>query len=321
MRQAWWMIGVVAWGCDSPGDRAASQLPDASGATDTLIADDADATAGPEADTAEGPPPVCAQWREVRALRQEGAWTGAVASCEPGEYLAPGPDNALAHVNLYRALAGLPAVELDPDKSRDAQACALTMHANRSIAHEVPTDWACRSAAAVDAARLSNLATTAAIASVDLYMVDEDTEATLGHRRWLLSNSLGPIGIGSTSSYSCMHVILGDGRAGARWVAWPPPGQVPAQALRPASWLDTDRAGWSIQSDVIDLRRAEVTVSTDGEDPLEIETWALAEGYGSSFGLAIRPVGWRTEVGTTYQVTVTGVSEAIDYAFTPVDCR
>lgn len=314
------MIGVVAWGCDSPGDRAASQRADSTGAADTPIADDDDATSGPEADTADGSPAVCAQWREVRALRQEGTWTGSATSCDPGEYLSPGPENALAHVNLYRSLAGLPAVDLDPDKSRDAQACALTMHANRSIAHEVPTEWACRSAAATQAARLSNLATTAAIASVDLYMVDEDTETTLGHRRWLLSNSLGPIGIGSTSSYSCMHVISGDGRADARWVAWPPPGQVPVQALRPSTWLDTDRAGWSIQSDVIDFRRAEVTVASD-EGPLEVETWPLAEGYGSTFGLAIRPVGWRTEIGVTYQVAVTGLSEAIDYAFTPVDCR
>lgn len=316
------MIGVVAWGCDSPGDRAASQRADVADADEaTSPSDSEDTTAAPEADTTSGAPTVCGRWREVRALREEGAWTGSSATCDPGQYLSPGPENALAHVNLYRELAGLPAVTLDPDKSRDAQACALTMHANRSIAHEIPSEWTCRSEAAVQAARLSNLATTAAIASVDLYMTDEGTETTLGHRRWLLSNTLGPIGIGSTTSYSCMHVILGDGRAGARWVAWPPPGEVPVQALVPASWMDTDRAGWSIQSDVIDLARAEVTVSSADAGPLEIETWSLAEGYGSTFGLAIRPVGWRTEIGVTYQVSVRGISEEIDYAFTPVDCR
>ena len=315
MKHAIWFLGWLAWGCDSPGDRAASQRADVGGA-DAL----ADTQATPGDGTSDEDPAVCTLWRDGRAQRAEGAWTGAASSCEPGGYLDPGPANTLAQVNLYRALAGLPPVALDLEKSRDAQACALAMHANRAIAHEIPVEWECRSDAAVAAARLSNLATTAAVASIDLYMTDEGTETTLGHRRWLLSNTLGPIGVGSTTSYSCVHVILGDGRAGARWTAWPPPGDVPVQALRPASWMDTDRAGWSIQRDSIDLRRGEDSVSTGGT-PLEVEVWPLAEGYGSTFGLGIRPVGWRTDIGTTYDVLVTGLSEEIAYSFTLVDCR
>ena len=108
-------------------------------------------------------------------------------------------------------------------------------------------------------------------------MTDQDVD-NLGHRRWLLSNSLGPIGVGSTSSFSCLQVLTGSGDARARWVTWPPPGDVPVQALHIAGWMDVDKAGWSIQSDYIDLRGGEVTVTRDGIE-VATDVWELDAGY------------------------------------------
>lgn len=325
---------AIAIGCDAPGERAGSQSGEGDADTHTDLAGDDGAAPDGGGDTvpdtsADGaldatpetsqPSAVCARWNADRAARAEGAWDGSIAECTAGTYAEPGPSNTLRQVNLYRWLAGLPPVELSADKSADAQACALMMHANDALDHSPPGDWSCWSSAGADAAGLANLATTPSVLGVDLYMADEGVPE-LGHRRWILSNSLGPIGVGSTSRYSCMHVILGDGRAGARWVAWPPPGEVPLQALHLSQWLDVDRGGWSIQSDFIDLGRGEVTVTRAGES-LPVDVWILAQGYGSTFGLGIRPRGWRSAAGETYTVTVDGVSEPISWSFTVVDCR
>lgn len=304
-------------GCDEPGDRAASQDASSSDTPDAV----GDTTPGADVDPDEARA-VCDRWRADRAALAEGTWTDfSVARCEPGVLSEPGPDNALRQLNLYRWLAGLPPVTLDTAKSEDAQACALAMHANRAIEHTLPADWACRSDEAVAAARLSNLATVPAVKAIDLYMDDEGIDS-LGHRRWLLSNTLGPVGVGSTSQYSCLHVIGGRGNAGARVTTWPPAGLVPIQALFPASWADIDQAGWSVQSDTVPVHRAlEVRVERDGA-PVEVATWTLDEGYGSAYGLGLRPVDFRTGVGSTYRVTVEGSSfDAVTWEFTPIDCR
>ncbi|MCC6620987.1 MAG: CAP domain-containing protein [Deltaproteobacteria bacterium] len=296
--------------CDTPGGRggattAPTSTPDAQG-SDAATAD----VAGQDPAVAA----VCARWNADRAERDEGAWTGSIATCDPGDVAEPSRTNTLAQVNLYRWLAGLPPVEADAGKNAAAQACALVMHANDAIEHVVPSGWRCREPSGVQAAGLSNLATVPGVAAVDLYMTDEGVD-NLGHRRWILSNSLGPIGMGSTSRYSCLHVIYGDGDAGQRWTAWPPPGVVPYGALEMGSgWsrLSTDAAGWSVQSDDVDLRGAEVTVTRDGES-LPLDVWTLDSGYGSTFGVGFRPDGWATEPGATYRVRLVLAREELEY--------
>lgn len=309
---------LIVGACDSPDTTggATDTTADTSTSRDTSDSARPD-TAGGEAEAA-----VCDRWRQDRASRTEGTWSGGdTDSCEAGTLSVTGQENTLTQVNLYRWLAGLPAVTLDDARSEDAQACALTMHANRSIEHVIPNSWRCRSEAAVSAAGLSNLATTPAVLAVDLYIDDEGIES-LGHRRWMLSNSLGPIGVGSTSEYSCLHVLGGRGRHEARFTAWPPPGLVPIQALFPQGWSDIDQAGWSIQSDTVPVNRATlVTVKKDGVE-VEVDTWELDGGYGSEFGIGLRPRGFTTEVGSTYEVTLEGSAfDAVTYTFTPIDCR
>lgn len=267
--------------------------------------------------TTGGGDDVCARWNADRADLSEGTWTGDVGTCDPGDLEGGARERALTLVNLYRFLAGLPEVTLDPVRNQKTQACALMMDANGSLSHDPPPSWACYFADGAEAAGKSNISSGPAVSSVDLYMVDPGNATTLGHRRWILSNTLGPIGIGGTSGASCMWVLGGNGNAGAEFVAWPPAGVFPVQAVAP-SWTSIDETGWSIQSDGIDLSGAVVSITRDGQ-PLAVDVTQLASGYGSTYAISMVPQGWTTTPGD-YHVEVTGISTPIAYDVQVVDC-
>ena len=250
----------------------------------------------------------------------EGTWSGNVAACDPGDLSANARTNALRLVNLYRFLADLPAVTNDPTLDAGDQACALMMRANNMLSHTPPTTWTCYTQAGADAAGSSNISGGQAVSSVDAYMIDDGNETTLGHRRWVLSNSLGPIGIGGTDKASCMHTLDGTGKAGKAWMAWPAPGTIPLQAMIPARGASVDTTGWSIQSEKIDLTNAVVTVTVGGvAQPVTVTQ--LLQNYGAKYALDFIPQGWKTEAGKTYSVAVTGVTPTISYDVQIVDCQ
>ena len=95
-------------------------------------------------------------------------------------------------------------------------------------------------------------------------MIDNGNATTIGHRRWILSNSLGPIGLGGTDRASCMWTLGGSGRAGKTWMAWPAAGDDSAAGDHPSRGSSVDSTGWTIQSDNINLAGAQVTVTIDG---------------------------------------------------------
>ena len=282
-------------------------------------------TGDPMTDTGDPPPDetamLCARWNEDRAQLGEGAWSGDVNSCNKGGVSADGQANTLRLVNLYRFVADLPPVTEDPARSGKAQACALMMHANGSLNHFPPMSWKCWSAEGSEAAGQSNISGTPGVLGIDLYMVDPGNDTTIGHRRWILSNSLGPIGMGSTAQNSCLLVIGGNGNAGKAWTAWPPPGLVPFQAMHVPTigWSDVDKTGWTVQSDSIDLGGATVSVKEGGADrPVAVN--ALGQGYGSTHAVRFVPQGWAVQAGKTYDVTLGNVSQPIAYSVTIVDC-
>jgi len=265
---------------------------------------------------------ICARWTADRADRREGRWSGgSTVSCNAGDLDALGVDNTLRQVNLVRWLAELPPVAVDVDKNAAAQACALIMDANDDIEHDVPDSWRCKDPIGAAAAQVSNLATTPGVFAIDLYMDDEGI-ANLGHRRWILNRKLGPIGVGSTKDYSCLHVIGGTGSSDAPWTAWPPPGFVPKEAIHQANnfgGFDIDRAGWSVQSDAIDVSEATVTVTRDGL-PVTVTTRVLGAGFGSRWGIGIWPKGFNTKNGGVFNVLLETPRENIEYTFEVVDC-
>lgn len=314
----------------SPTDAGVDSTLTDTPTTDTGVAPD---TSAPPVDTGPadagsldtGPPTgtdaVCARWKGDRASLAEGAWSGSLASCAAGDVGAPGRANTLKLVNLYRWLSGLPAVVDDPARNDTAQSCALMMHANGTLSHSPPTSWKCYSAAGAGSAGKSNISPTPAVASIDLYMVDPGNATTIGHRRWILSNSLGPIGIGGTSGYSCLQVIGGGGSAGKEFTAWPPAGIVPLEAFAPPSaFSSVDATGWTVQSDSISFSGSTTaTIAEDGVDkPVDVAT--LANGYGSTNALKITPKGWTTKAGKSYAVSVKGASKPIDYVVQVVAC-
>lgn len=285
-------------------------------------APDADPTAPDGSPNAPDAPPVpttiCDRWNADRGDMSEGTWSGSVASCAAGDVAAPGRANAVRLINLYRFMAGLPAVTDDPTRNAAAQECALMMHANGALNHDPPPSWNCYTSNGALGAGRSNIATTPGVRAIDLYMVDPGNSTTLGHRRWFLSNSLGPIGVGSTSSYSCHYVIGGSGGGGNPWTAFPSPGAFPIEAM--TTFSDVDSTGWSVQSDSINLNGATVTI-TSGGDTLPVSVTNLLGGYGSAYAIRIVPQGWSSQAGSTYRVSVTGIGTPIEYDVSMVDCE
>lgn len=261
----------------------------------------------------------CKRWLDDRADLGEGAWTGATATCEAGDLSDPALANTLKQVNLARFLADLPAVQHDPSLDQHAQACSVLMAANGDLSHEPPATWKCWNAEADDAAKHCNLSTARAVQSVGSYLIDSGNDTTLGHRRWILSNSLGPIGIGGTSSASCLWVIGGSGNAGKTWTAWPAPGVFPLQAFTSGWGPSLDVTGWSIQSDALNLDNATVQVTAAGV-AMAVKTRVLAPYYGSLKAIAFTPQGWQAQAGTTYHVAVTGAGQDFAYDVQVADC-
>lgn len=263
---------------------------------------------------------VCTRWKADRVDLSEGTWSGDVASCMAGDLSADARTNALRVVNLYRFLASLPAVTDDPTLDAGDQACALMMRANNMLSHTPPNTWLCWTQAGSDAAGASNISGGQAVSSVDAYMLDDGNPTTLGHRRWMLSNSLGPIGIGGTDKASCMHTLGGTGKAGKAWMAWPSPGVIPLQALTGTRGVSVDTTGWSIQSENIDLSAAVVTVTLNGVSQPVMVT-QLLPNYGTKYAIDFIPQGWKTQAGMTYSVSVSGVTPAISYQVQIADCQ
>ncbi len=270
--------------------------------------DDDDATSG-----------VCERWNDDTADLSEGSWSGSVAGCEVGDISERGRANALRMLNLMRYLADLTEVETDPERDRKAQAAALIFTAEGRLSHYPDQSWQCWSPDGEEAAGSSNISSAPGVASVLGYMIDRGNETTLGHRRWILSNRLGPVGLGSTDRASAMWVLGGATGDDAEWTAWPPPGDFPIQA-NADTWSSMDDEGWSVQSDSIELAGARVVVTDDTGTDRPVTVWNLEPGYGASSAISIIPSGWGARAGTTYSVSVEAGGTEIAYDVRFVDC-
>jgi uncharacterized protein YkwD len=264
---------------------------------------------------------TCARWTADRANLSEGTWSGNVAGCVAGDISADGRANALRLFNLNRWLADLPAVVTEASRDLQAQACALMMDANNMLSHTPPTTWTCYTAEGAAGASSSNISGGPGVSSVALYMVDTGNETTFGHRRIVLSNALGPIGLGSTGpgGASCMQNLRGTGTANKTWVAWPPPGPFPIEAYS-SGRTTLSMTGWSIQTQrSISLTGATVTVTSGGTN-MPMTMSQLTGTYGESNAIRLVPNGWDVAAGQTYSVTVAGTSIPISYSVEIISC-
>ncbi len=269
---------------------------------------------------------VCLRWTCDRADMSEGTWNGSVATCTPGDLTPAARANALKLLNTYRFIADLPAVITSPTKDAAAQECALMMDAANALSHTPDPGAPCYTAAGANAAGTSNISSGAAVRSIDLYMSDFGNATTMGHRRWFLSNQLGPVGIGGTPGASCHTVIGGSGPSTKRFMGWPPAGPVPLQAIAiptVGSTNSVDRTGWTLQTYATadSLTNATVTV-TDNGVVMPVTVTALGANYGSPSAVRWVPMGWVSQAGHSYVVNVTSptMTTPITYTVDVVNC-
>lgn len=202
------------------------------------------------------------------------------------------------------------------------------MDAANMLSHTPDSGWPCYSPGGAMAAGASNISSARAVVSIDYYMSDFGNSTTMGHRRWFLSNQLGPVGIGGTSDSSCHWVTGGSGTAGKRYAAWPPPGPLPLAGINipnVGSANSVDRTGWTVQTyaPADNLMGATVTVIdlTTGAS-LPVTTNLLGANYGSRSAIRFVPMGWVSQVGHSYAVSVSGgsLSTPINYVVDLVSC-
>jgi len=267
----------------------------------------------------DDPVSVCERWNADVADLSVGAWEGSIDNCDPGMMDPQGLANALRVLNLYRWLADLPPVTTTPERNAGCQEAALAFAANNMFAHGIPQNWNCYTSAGSTASQNANVASANAVQAMSLWMTEGPSNVErLGHRRWILGNKLGPVGIGSVSNWSCLWVVGGSGQASKPWNAWPAEGYFPVQATT-SGWYSIDQIGWHVQSSTINLTNASVEVKRDGV-PAEIEVFALSGNSGWTTGVRFVPVGWNSEPGVTYSIKVTSGDETIEYEVQMLAC-
>ena len=293
----------------------------------------ADASTGPTACTSEPradrASQVCWHWACDGRAATPATWNGNVSACNAGTVDPAAAQRTLALVNLHRFLADMPAVGIEPAWSPAAQQCALVAHANAKLSHTPPRSWTCWNQTAYDASEVSLVANRSGPPSISAFMEDPGNETSLVHRRWLLSDQLVRIGLGSTDHYACVvvdgkklddEIHAGPRDAGAptgrKWAAWPPAGPVPMDVVT-SEELDT--VGWTVQSGEDDLDPTTAVIASNGV-PLKTTTTLLEADLGSRSAVRILPVGWTTAAGEHYDVTVSGATTHIAFTVDPTDC-
>ena len=125
--------------------------------------------------------------------------------CRAGNLTAAERNSVLATVNAIRAAHGLAAVGLDAAGENEVMQAALMSVVNGQLNHTPPTTWGCYSAAGRTGAETGNLylggpsafLTLASSASIlASWLADVGSEATLGHRRWMLDPFLKQVAFG-----------------------------------------------------------------------------------------------------------------------------
>ena len=199
---------------------------------------------------------------------------GGETSCVPGTTSQAYRDSVVQRVNWYRQMAGINIVTEQAEYSAAAQEAAMMILAENALSHYPGGDWACYTSVGAAAAGVSNLGWgSLGVSGIDRYIQDAgDNNLRVGHRRWILYPELLNVGTGNgsfsrkpspnrTVSARANALYIGDratDKATVRevrgFVAWPPPGYVPAETV----W---DR--WSFSLRDADFTNASVRVTND----------------------------------------------------------
>ena len=264
---------------------------------------------------------VCDHWREQH-LDVAVEWVAGPNPedrCDLGSVPGDAQQNGIRRTNLYRWLVGLGPVRLDPARIPVQQACAVVQAAMGRLDHNPPPDAPCYTPEAAQGAGSSNLALGAGLAdSVDLYVGDVGV-ASLGHRRWVLNPSAQVTAFGFKPRGGCMYSFSMGGPVDVDFVAWPPPGPVPAAAGRGPFHVS-----------LYGVRPADdfsVLVGLDRAEPAVVEARSLQIGFGGQVpAYEFEPPGGFAAAwvaGRRVRVVLRGLRDHpdIDYVTRFVDCR
>ncbi|MEW6433854.1 MAG: hypothetical protein AB1730_20305 [Myxococcota bacterium] len=125
--------------------------------------------------------------------------------------------------------------------------------------------------------------------------------------RWAVAAArpAGGSAVGGTPGGSCHVVIGGSGTSPKPWVAWPPPGPVPIEAITHPGLTSIDTVGWTVQAygSAWNLNGTTAVVKDNGVDK-PVTTTQLLANYGSPYATRINPQGWTSQAGHTSDVSV-----------------
>ncbi len=203
---------------------------------------------GPGFDTWNRAAVIDAMVKEFDRVEPDPEFTGNVENCIAGTTSQQFRDSVIQRVNWYRQMAGINPVSENLEYSKDAQAAALMMAAERELSHLPRLDWTCYTQSGARGAGRSNLYLGVyGINAVDGYIRDSgDTNLSVGHRMWILdpwATNFGtgdvPTGQGLSQRPSNALYVVGiprylhekdypEVRQERGFVAWPPPGYTTA---------------------------------------------------------------------------------------------
>ena len=227
---------------------------------------------------------VLSEYRdEFDRTEPDAGYTGNVEDCIAGTTSQEFRDSILQRINWYRRMAGMDVVTERAEYTADAQSAALMMAAEGELSHEPTSSWACYTTQGARGAGMSNLhyrggfsrGPYEGVYAIDSYMRDSgDNNMSVGHRRWIIEPGARQMGIGkayaSRVSSDALYVVdsdiflrQSDVREVRDFVAWPPPGYIPAEAVW-GRWSFSPRGA-------SDFSTATVTVVDDsGPIPIEV---------------------------------------------------
>jgi uncharacterized protein YkwD len=271
-------------------------------------------------DTSNRAEVVAAYAAEFDRSEPDIGWTGDRATCSSGTTSLAYRDSMFSRVNWFRAMAGVPSSIIeDTAKSVQAQETALMMAESGRLSHTPDTSFACYTSTGDAMAGESNLALgLSGLAAINGYMQDPGANnIAVGHRNWILhppTQTMGTGDIPSSGGYSANSLYVFNNVFGAQpalresagFVAWPPRGYVPGDAVYPR---------WSFGLRGADMSNAQVTVTDDAGTLTAPVVFRSPEPACPSCGSApfpivvFEPQGYITNPAndTTYTVTVTGV--------------
>jgi hypothetical protein len=270
---------------------------------------------------------MCTKWTSEYYSTGSTYFSGVdTAACLAGVTVQSARTDVMRVVNLHRYLIGLdPVLNYDSSWDNRTQECSLMCFRKGGLQH---TGWttadACYTAAGSDGCGSSNLAYgySQPHATIAQWINDAGV-SSLGHRRWVLSPSLGNINYGIVNTFSSLYVFGTQTNTNTRgYWTWPSEGHFPLQALRAVG--STPWWNYATSSNLAAIVSCDITYS--GVTILNGACFTDTVGYGPYKSIQM-PVDATLssragcyDVAISFQATTGGPVINVAYTVTLFDC-